>query len=217
MKILQVNNNHFVRGGADRVYLNTGHLLENHGSEVAYFSSIDQRNIDSSFNGYFIARRDFRSAGFIEGLRGVREYLNNREAANNIRKLVSDFSPDIAHLHLFYGALSSSVLETLYICRVPMVITVHDYRLLCPANALLDAENRICERCKNKFYLNCLFGRCSDRNLSYSLVLTLEAYRRKFFVDPVKYIDKFIFVSRFAQQKHIEFDSRFCRQVSSAL
>ena len=38
MKILQINKYHYIRGGADRVYFNTGKLLENNGHDVIYFS-----------------------------------------------------------------------------------------------------------------------------------------------------------------------------------
>ena len=38
MKILLINNAHFVRGGADKVYVNTGSLLEKKGHMVSYFA-----------------------------------------------------------------------------------------------------------------------------------------------------------------------------------
>jgi len=48
-----------------------------------------------------------------------------------------------------------------------------------------------------------------EGNLSYSIMLTAEAYGRKYLIDPLNYIDRFIFVSKFAESKHIEFDKRF--------
>jgi len=39
--------------------------------------------------------------------------------------------------------------------------------------------------------------------------LTAEAYTRKFLIDPLDYVDHFIFVSKFSRQKHIDFDTRF--------
>lgn len=209
MRILLINNNHFIMGGADRVYFNTGKLLEKNGHDVFYFSTLNPRNELSGFDEFFIPRKDFRKAGFIKGLTGLTDYLYNKKASGNIKRLVEKYSPDIAHIHLFYGGLSSSVIKTLYNHNIPTVMSLHDYRLLCPANSFLDSHNRICEKCRNRFYMNCIIGRCSGGNLVYSTVLTAEAYIRKYFIDPLKLIDKFIFVSEFSKLKHIEFDNRF--------
>ena len=50
MRILQINNLHFRRGGADVVYLNTGKLLESYGNEVFYFSTITIYNEKTKFD-----------------------------------------------------------------------------------------------------------------------------------------------------------------------
>ena len=56
MKILQINNFHFIKGGADRVYFNTGKLLSDHGHEVQYFSSIHPDNVASKYAKKFVLR-----------------------------------------------------------------------------------------------------------------------------------------------------------------
>ncbi len=48
-----------------------------------------------------------------------------------------------------------------------------------------------------------------DDNIFYSTMLSFEAYMRKYIIDPLDYIDHFIFVSRFAMDKHIEFNKGF--------
>ena len=95
-----------------------------------------------------------------------------------------------------------------------MVQSIHDYRMLCPANAFIDAQYHICEKCGNKAYYNCAIKRCKDNNFFYSSVLALEAYLRKYYIDPVDYVDHFIFVSRFSREKHIEYDKRFATKSS---
>ena len=59
MKILQINNCHYNRGGADVVYLNTGKLLEIHGNEVSYFSIKNELNEKTKFRKYFVEGVDF--------------------------------------------------------------------------------------------------------------------------------------------------------------
>ncbi|MFA5973144.1 MAG: glycosyltransferase [Lentimicrobiaceae bacterium] len=209
MKILQINNYHYVRGGADRVYLNTGKLLEDHNHEVLYFSSLNDENIETVYSEFFVPLSDKRNANFREKVIGTKDYLYNNSAYHNLNKLIEIHQPDIAHLHLYSAGLSTSILRSLRKHHIPIVQTVHDYRLLCPANSFLDSRNNICEKCKNKTYLQCALNKCSDGNFLYSSVAAMEAYTRKYFINPLDYIKQFIFVSNFAQNKHIEFDKRF--------
>lgn len=209
MKILQINNFHFIKGGADRVYLNTSNLLKENGHLVFNFSSINPANYKSDESRYFIDINDNRHSNISGKLSGVKTYIYNKTAYRNLKALIQENKPDIAHLHLYYGGLTSSVLKVLKEMQIPIVQTIHDYRLLCPANAFLDNKNRICEKCKNKFYLQCSIYRCLEDNIFYSSILTIEAYTRKYFIDPLDYVDHFIFVSKFSQNKHIEYNKRF--------
>jgi len=208
MKILLINNTHYVGGGADRVYINTANLLRDNGHEVIFFSTKHENNLKTDSSTYFINKKDYRDANFIEKIKGVKEYLYNDETIQKLNELIKDKKPDIAHLHLFYGGLSSSVLKTLKLNNIPIIKTVHDYRLLCPANSFLNSKNEICEKCKPKKYYNCSLNKCSENNLFYSSILAMEGYLRRI-IDPLNYINHFIFVSDFSKQKHIEYDKRY--------
>jgi glycosyltransferase involved in cell wall biosynthesis len=209
MKILQVNNYHYVKGGADRVYLNTTELLKNNGHSVINFSSVDPANYPSAYSDYFISLNDIRKKNVIGKITGIKQYLYNEETCRKLRAVIKTERPDVAHLHLFYGGLTASLLKILKEYSIPIVQTVHDYRLLCPANAFLNKDHKICEKCRNKNFLQCSINRCLDNNIFYSSILTLEAYMRKYMFNPLKYIDHFIFVSKFSQDKHVEFNSHF--------
>lgn len=152
---------------------------------------------------------EHREKSTLNNLLYAGRYIYNKTAFRNLVKLLKVYRPDIAHLHLFYGDLSASILKALKQEGIPVVLSVHDYRLLCPANALLDASNTICEECRDKAYYKCARKRCLEGNFFFSSVLALEGYYRKYFIDPLDCIDRFIFVSKFAERKHIEFDKRF--------
>lgn len=214
MRILQINKHHYIKGGADRVYLNTINLLEENHHEVIHFSTSSQDNSESNYSDFFVPYFDNRKATFTRKIVNAGNYLSNKAAYKNLNRLISTFRPEIAHLHLFYGGLSNSVLRSLRKNNIPIVHSVHDYRLLCPANAFLDSKNRICEKCKNRSYYQCAFKRCSDGDFFNSSILALEAYQRKYFIDPLDYIDHFIFVSKFSQNKHIAFDNRYLKKSS---
>lgn len=198
-----INRNDFVAGGADRVFLNTVEGLKScrvEGLEVAMFSRSD-----------LVSRKDDdpRKLTFLQRLIAVRSYLYNKEVAAALEKRVLEFRPDVAHIHLIFGTLSLSVLRVLRKHKVPMVMTVHDYRLVCPANAMLDRHGVVCEKCEGRKYYKCLVNRCSEGNVFFSAVIMIEAYLRKFVTRPIKLIDHFIFVSQFAKAKHIQFNRGF--------
>ena len=209
MKILLINRYNFIDGGADRVFFNTCTLLKKHGNEVFTFSSTNEKNFFSDYSNYFVESIDYRNISFFKKLNQGRNYLYNKNASRKLNRLIIDLKPDVAHLHLFYGILSPSILKTLKKNHIPIVITIHDYRLLCPANAMLDRYSNVCEKCKNGNYLNCTFRKCSGGNFFYSFIITIEAYIRKYYINPIKYVDHFIFVSKFSQNKHIEYDNRY--------
>jgi glycosyltransferase involved in cell wall biosynthesis len=103
------------------------------------------------------------------------------------------------------GGLTTSILKVLKFNKIPIVHTVHDYRLICPSYLFLDGKGKICEKCKNGRFINCLINKCSGKSLSQSGVLALDAYYRKYITSPFDYIDKYIFVSRFIYNKHNEY------------
>lgn len=209
MNILQINSCHYFRGGSETVYFNTSQLLKDHGHNVAFFSSIDERNEKSDFEQYFVPTVNIRNLSLIRKAKKIPSYLYNRTTVKKLEQLLKIFKPDVAHVHIFYAVLSVSVLRTLEKHKIPVVHTVHDYRLLCPVNTFLDKDGQICELCKDKHYFHCLQKKCSDGKFSQSLIVMLEAYLWKYIYNPVDFIDNFIFVSKFIRDKHLDFNEKF--------
>jgi glycosyltransferase involved in cell wall biosynthesis len=205
MKILLINNIHFKKGGAEIVYFNTSKLLEQHGHEVAFFSINHPANDQYALSDYFASYHDNRMVSLVGKIKAMPSFIYNREAYGKLLNLIDEFKPDVAHIHLIFGGLTSSILQALKKRKVPIVFSVHDYRLICPSYLFIDGNSRICELCCDQFYIRCTLKRCSEKNLLQSVMLSLDAYFRKYFMKPLNYIDSFIFVSRFAQDKHISF------------
>lgn len=209
MKILQINSCHYRRGGADVVYLNTGELLRQKGHQVFYFSMKYDQNLPDENADFFAETTDQRNSSLTNKIKAVPRFIYNKDAYSKLSALLDKIKPDIAHIHLFLGKLSSSILKALKEKNIPVVASVHDYRLLCPAYLFLDGQNKICEKCVNGFYLNCTIKRCSEGNLLQSMVLSADAYYRKYRMNPINYIHRFIFVSDFIRKKHIIFNAAY--------
>jgi glycosyltransferase involved in cell wall biosynthesis len=197
MKVLLIHGLHIPIGGADKVYFNTGDLLEQNGHSVIYFSYKNIKNVPCEQEKYFV---DAPSK-----LKSVLHAFYNIQASKRIEALILDEKPDIAHLHSFWGGLTPSILKVLRRYNIPVVHTVHDYNMICPVTTSIDRNGNICESCQGKYFYKCVLKRCFKGSIVKSLILASAlTFRRRFF-DPVKLIDGFIFPSRFIYKKHLQY------------
>jgi glycosyltransferase involved in cell wall biosynthesis len=91
-----------------------------------------------------------------------------------IDQVVREFQPDVAHVHNIYHQLSPSVLRPLAARAVPTVLTLHDYKLICPSYQLLD-HGRVCEACLGGHFHHAVLRRCKDDSLGASAVVAVES------------------------------------------
>jgi glycosyltransferase involved in cell wall biosynthesis len=173
------------------------------GNEVIYFSTISVENTFTSDNKYFVKKIDFLGLSTINKVLSTPRFLYSQESGMKLFELIKIEKPDLAHIHLYKGDLTASILKALKSNKIPTVITLHDYSLLCPRNILLDGENKICEKCIKGSPLNCLIKRCNRKSLSLSAVNTLEYVFNNFMFKPELYFDKIIAPSKFLYNKHL--------------
>jgi len=202
MKILQINNCHYRRGGADAVYLNTIDLLKRNGNKVFEFSQSAENNIESDYSNTFVDNFDPLNYTIARKLLKTPRQLYSFEASKKLSNLLEKERPDIAHIHLYKGVLTASILHVLKKNKIPTCITLHDYSLLCPRNILFDGDNKISEKCITSSSINCILKRCNRKNLMYSTVTYLEYNINNTFFRPEKCFNKIIAVSKFNFQKH---------------
>ena len=209
LKVLQINNHHYLRGGSERVYFETSKILEKNGHKVLFFSVKEEESKNHYSDKYFVKPFDYDNAGYIKKVKHTVEFIYNKEAKENLKLLIQNEKPDIAHLHIFYGRLTSSILPVLKKYNIPVVMSVHEYRMLCPAYIMRDNEGHVCEKCADGNYFHCIAGRCTKKNLVYSSIAALECFIRDKFFSYEEHIDKFIMVSQFIMDKHIQHKPSF--------
>ena len=206
MKILQINNVHYRRGGADAVYLNTSELLLEHGDEVVFFNMLKTDNLPCKDERYWVSSLESRGGGLRSQIIELCHFFYNTEAKKKIEDLILAERPDIAHIHLFWGSgISPSIVSVLKKYHIPLVQTVHDYRMICPVALLLDRNGHVCEKCKGKHFYWAPLNRCSKHGFARSLIMAMEMYFHNLFFNPLKVVDGFIFVSRFSFKKHLQY------------
>ena len=207
MRALQVNTYHYRRGGDAVHALAIGEALSEAGHEVRYFGMRHPLNLPSPDESLWMPYIDFaelsQSKSPAAAIRVLRRTLYSREAARRIGRMIDEWRPDVAHLHSIFGHLSLSVLVELNRRGIPVVWTLHDYKLLCP-NTHLMLRGAECERCKGNRFMQCTLNRCKKDSLAASLVATLEAEVAEF-IGPAGRVDRFIAPSRFLMGKFVEF------------
>lgn len=175
MKILIINKFYFPRGGAEQHVFALRELLKARGHEVMEFAMADGRNIDSAYSRFFVSPIQSERVRFDwQGVRTVARFLYSFEAARKLDALLKRERPDIAHVHNIYHQLSPSILRVLRKHKVPIVMTLHDYKLLSP-NYLLYHHGHIADP-DTENLAQCVTHRSVKDSWAASLVCALETW-----------------------------------------
>lgn len=203
-KILLVNSYHYRRGGADVVYLEQGRLLREMGWRVAEFAMRHPKNEPSEFAEHFSEEIEYgHDYSAFAKLRHATKVIYSFEAARKIRELIRRERPDVVHAHNLYHHLSPSVLHAAKQCGVPVLLTTHDLKLLCPAISML-SNSEICEECKVSGRFSVVRKRCLKGSLALSSLVFVESSLHAMSGIYRNSIDRLISPSRFFIEKFKE-------------
>ncbi|WP_164928857.1 glycosyltransferase family 4 protein [Gloeobacter violaceus] len=198
--VLKVSQNYFIRGGSDRYFFSLAALLEKKGHSVIPFAASQPENLPTPWARYFPTAVNFSSPSPAD----LVHFLYSRPAARALARLLAEHRPHIAHLHIYYGQLTTAILPILRRAGIPAVQTLHEYRLACPVSTLIDAQGQLCQACSGKDYWRAVAGRCNRGSLARSLLSAAEAYYARLLGGVVDHIDRFITVSHFQRRKLAE-------------
>jgi len=179
--------------------------LEAAGHAVAHFSTRHPENQASPWSEYFAPYlelgADGQGSNLSAGEKAVAaaRLFHNGEAARRFARLIDAFRPDVVHVHGIHRQLSLSILMVARRKRVPVVQTLHDYHIVCPADLLLLDEGTVCEpqRCHGLNYLPCVRYRCVRGSTAASALSALEMYWRNRVLNYPALVDAFISPSAF--------------------
>ena len=201
MKILQINKFLYPKGGDAIVMLSTGKLLSENGHEVKYWGMHDQTISKSEFYEHLVNSIDYnKKFTIIDKIRTSSHILYSFEAKTKIKKVLEQWKPDIVHLHNFAHQISPSILEPIKKLNIPIVMTIHDYKLVCPVYTL-QRNGIICQKCNNGHFGNCFKYKCTKNSRAKSLVNTTEMFLHHKFLHLYDLIDVFVSPSIFLIDK----------------
>ena len=178
-RLLSLNTYHYRRGGTDAVYFDHNSLFQEAGWEVGVFAMSHPKNEESKWNRFFVEEIELgEDYGFWDKLTKAGKIIYSFEARRKLGQLLDDWQPDVVHAHNIYHHLSPSPLDELRKRGIPVVLTAHDFKLVCPAYKMLNT-NGICEKCKSGNLLNVVRHRCiHDNQILSTLVMTESVIHR---------------------------------------
>ena len=130
-KVLIVHNYYQIPGGEDTVVANEKKMLEEHGHKVILYSRHNS---------------ELNSISKIKKLMLPISTVFNLKTYRDIKKLIQTENIEIVHVHNTLNMISPSVYYAAFSCKVPVVQTVHNFRMLCPG-ATFFRDGKVCEEC----------------------------------------------------------------------
>jgi glycosyltransferase involved in cell wall biosynthesis len=188
MKVLQVHNFYQQGSGEDTQMRQEAALMRFNGWEVLqYFVSND-------------AIDNLNSMQKIE--LGIGVFWSHKHY-KAIRRLLRSERPNICHVHNFFPLISPSVFAACKSSRVPVVATIHNYRLMC-ANGLFLRNDMACEDCLSKTMFNGIKHACYRNSKSLTAIAAAAFEAHHALNSWNRNVTRFIALTSFMKEKLVQ-------------
>ncbi|AKD58702.1 glycosyltransferase [Spirosoma radiotolerans] len=189
MKILFIHNRYQQHGGEDVIFDQEVSLLKAAGFDVEVLI----------FNNESFSKEK----GAYKLVAGLKTFYNN-ESAKIVEMTICTFKPDVVHIHNLFYTASPSIISAVKRLGVPVVMTLHNYRLVCSGVFLMREGEVPCERCVSKTVpLDGIRYKCFRNSRLQSAQLTLVTSLHKV-INTWKKVDKYVVLTDFAKTKILQ-------------
>jgi glycosyltransferase involved in cell wall biosynthesis len=186
MRILLAHNFYQRKGGEDVVLANEKLLLADRGHEVRLLS---------------VSNNQF--SGTLSKLQAAWRAPWSREARMAMKQKLTEFAPDIVHVHNFFPILTPAIYAASRDAGVPVVQTLHNYRTIC-AGALLMRRGRPCEDCIGGSPYQAVLHGCyrGSRPASLAVARMIDIHQRQRTWQTK--VDRFIALTEFSKSRFVK-------------
>jgi glycosyltransferase involved in cell wall biosynthesis len=202
MRILYCNKYDYPFSGTEAYLFDLIHQMDQRGQETALFSMDHGRTPAFTGRSYRIPYMDFKdpNAGLLKKVKMAAHAIYSPSARRAMRRCLSDFSPDLAHVRGIYHHLSPSILWELKRQRIPVLYHLNDFKILCPTYNFV-ADGRPCELCSHGAFHHAATKGCYSGPRSSAVVLAAEAYLHKWLRTYERCVDIFLAPSEFVRSR----------------
>lgn len=175
MKILYANNYLVLRGGSERVMFEEREFFQHAGHAVSVFGRHEVGSLVNEDADLFPPLIEFGKLGLKEKLSAVPNVIYNRGTGRLFGQMLDRKLPDIVHGHNIYAGLTTSIIDQCRKREIPFLLTLHDYKLVCPSYLMLNA-GAACTMCVGGHYHHCARTKCHKGSGLISAISAAEAY-----------------------------------------
>jgi glycosyltransferase involved in cell wall biosynthesis len=188
MKVIFVHNSYQQRGGEDVVFEQEVELLKSHGHAVVVY-----RRSNSEIQG----------RPLLHHIVLAKRAIWASDTRDEVERLIRRERPDLVHVHNTFLMISPSIYSACRDAGVPVVQTLHNYRLLCPG-AYLMRNGNTCNQCVRGTLLHSVVHGCyrDSRPATATLALMLALHRTR--QTWTTMVDRYIALSKFAVRQFVE-------------
>ena len=187
MKILIVHNNYGKYSGEEAVVDKMATMLQSHKHTVCFYRLTTEGARDKISD---------KIKGFTAG-------IYSHSGVKGIKKILRKEKPDIINVHNLYPFISPAALFECKKAGIPVVMTVHNFRLICPTGLFM-RNGKPCEQCldrKNEW--SCIKYNC-EHSIFKSIGYTLRNVYARWTKAYLKNVDMFACITEFQKKKLIE-------------
>ncbi|WP_412059637.1 glycosyltransferase [Metabacillus idriensis] len=152
---------------------------------------------------YSVHNDSINNYNFIEKTKAAFDAIWSFSEYKRVKKYLGKSKPDVVHVHNFFPIISPSVYYACKKMNIPVVQTLHNYRLLCPAATFM-REGKVCEKCSEKSLLYSLYYGCYKDSRTNTIPLTSMISINRAIKTWDNKVDKYIALTNFAKQKFVE-------------
>ncbi len=187
MKILLVHNNYGKYSGEEAVVDKMAAMLQGLGHDVAQLRMSTEGLRDSAVG---------KIKGFVAG-------IHSPAGVHAMREVLKREKPDVVNVHNLYPFISPAALRECKRAGVPVIMTVHNFRLICPTGLFM-RNGGPCEYCLQKGNeWGCVKFNCENsllKSVGYAARNAVARIKRHY----IDCVDKFACITDFQRRKLIE-------------
>src|SRR5215472_8607727 len=187
MRIVLVHNFYRQAGGEDVVFESEKRLLERAGHTVI---------------PHVRSNKDLKETSLADRIGIASQMIRSRESRQSFASLLDAERPNVVHVHNTFMVISPSIYSACSERGIPVVQTLHNFRLLCPVSSFF-RKGVVCEECVDHSLFRSVFHGCYRNSSQASGAVFLMLATHRDLGTWQKSVTRYIALTHFAKEKFV--------------